>query len=140
MTPHYLHIFNSRDDYSSQNLVNFPTDSEKQPLFYGDSTMAGGVRGWYYGLWSGYYPWNPDFLGVGSTNENGESRPPFSITMTPNLGTDAKVQISESGREKKIAISPDAWIGNVSSYSDARPRRSVNKHGRIYFCSVHLQG
>ncbi len=118
VSPHYLHNFDSLSDYSSQNLVVFPTDADGNVLFPGDDTLAGGVHGWYYGLWSGYFEWDRAKIGKESTTEKGDSKPPYSVTMSPNKKSDGTVQITTCGRQNTLPVSPDAWVGNVSSYSD----------------------
>ena len=96
----------------------FPTDSNG-PLYRGDATMSGGVFGWYYGNWSGYYGWDKSLIGASSnTADSGNSKPPYSTTMSPNHSSDGTTPISTSGRDYPVPVPASAWIGNVTSYSD----------------------
>ena len=87
-------------------------------MFQGDGTLAGGVYGWYYGLWSGYYDWDTKLLDEPSTDKDGPSKPPYSVTMNPNTNEKGEQSIVTSGRAYPIVVSPQAWVGSVCSYSE----------------------
>ena len=139
-TPHYIHNFNSLVDYSGQNLVNSPLDGNGTPLFHSVETLVGGVYGWYYGLWSGYYPWTHDLIGEPSTQEDGETKPPYSVSMIPNRKDGEQTQISICGREYPVPVAADAWIGNVSSYSDVTMNPDLSTSITKYSFAAFIRG
>ncbi len=139
IAPHYLHAFDSLSDFSSENLAVFPSDANG-PLYQGDATMSGGVYGWYFGLWSGYYAWDKTLLGVASTTSSGESRPPYSAAMSPNLNPDGSTGITTSGRDYPLPVGSNAWIGSVSSYSDVSMNADLTTTTTQYTFAAFVDG
>ena len=140
VTPHYFHTFDSSTDFSSQDLVVFPADSNG-PLYHGDATMSGGAYGWYYGNWSGYYSWDKSLIGVSSnTADSSSSKPPYSATMSPNRSSDGTAPISTSGRDYPVPVPSSAWIGNVTSYSDVTMNADLSTTTTEYRFAAFISG
>jgi len=91
-----------------------------------EECLGGGSAGWYYGVWSGYYPWNSAKLGCpGAAPRNGGSgtgeisEPCYSSAMSPNRDSQGSAIISLSGADRKIEVPLDAMIGKVSFFDVA---------------------
>ena len=115
----YIHVFDSGADFSTENLVAVP---EEYRFADPQEVLGGGVCGWFYGSWTGYYPWNQGRLSVESAEpvpqEPGKAAPPpFFEAMRPNTETGSPVVVSLVGGGQE-ALS-NAWLGSVSAYSDA---------------------
>ena len=77
------------------------------------------MNGWYYGVWSGYYPWNKTNLNSDPVG-GGDSKPPYSISVSANLKSDGTLQSDTAPAA--------SWVGNVSSYSDVTIERGPFHH------------
>ncbi|MGA2639466.1 MAG: SpvB/TcaC N-terminal domain-containing protein, partial [Spirochaetia bacterium] len=117
LRPRYIHVFDSAVDYSEENLV-IASAAEAQSS--SGEVFKGGVYGWFYGIWAGYYPWDEEFL-LGKSEPQPQAGqvnpPPHFIAMQPNVDSNGKQSISEDGQAPVVAVQPDAWIGPVSSYT-----------------------
>ncbi|HTZ52065.1 MAG TPA: VCBS repeat-containing protein, partial [Spirochaetia bacterium] len=140
ITRRYFHDFDSLADFSSQDLVVFPTAPGGNRLFNGDATMAGGVFGWYYGLWSGYYCWDKSLLGKNSTDKDKPSRPPYSAVMGPNRDENGAPRITTSGREEIVTVPGSAWVGTVTSYSDVSMNADLSTTTSAYSFAAFVDG
>ena len=151
-------IFRQADsfsDYSDVNLVDYsaldnltlakfpdslPSSSEGDYLnnlsekSYSRESFAGGVHGWFYGAWTGYYGWDAEKLAEVPEYEEGSGEvpslevlqssdpvdPPWFLAMSPNYSEeDDSCKITEDGRVYKELVPENAWIGSNSSYSEA---------------------
>ena len=123
---YYLHIYDSAADYSAQNLSRIvdPTKSSMDPYLACNGEYEpfhGGVYGWYYGAWTGYYPWTIENIGkVPPKPASGEtSSPPYFEAMDPNRDPgDGSIAIVTDGKGAGLPVSADAWIGKVSESSE----------------------
>ncbi len=117
LKPRYIHVFDSAADYSGEDLV---IDSAAEAQSTSGEVFKGGVFGWFYGIWAGYYPWDEEFL-LGKPEpqpQAGQANPPpHFIAMQPNVDSNGTQSISEDGLEPTTSVQPDAWIGPVSSYA-----------------------
>jgi RHS repeat-associated protein len=117
LRPRYIHVFDSAVDYSDEDLVVAPT-AEAQSTS-GD-VFKGGVFGWFYGIWVGYYPWDEQYL-LGKTEPQPQpgqvNPPPHFIPMQPNVDAAGRQAIAEDGPAPTMTVQPDAWVGPVSSYT-----------------------
>jgi RHS repeat-associated protein len=122
LKPRYVHDFDSAGDYSSKNLAATPDASYMEAR---SAYFPGGVYGWYYGLWTGNYPWDSLKLGrlpaqdEAALDNGGVANPPYYTEAAANAQSDGSQMISECGRDKEVPVSPEAWVGDVASYSDA---------------------
>ncbi len=120
--PRYLHVFNTETDYSTQGLTRNVDLNVVDPykLCNGENEIFhGGVQGWYYGMWTGYYEWNASQLGKipPKPAENQTPAPPYFNAMDPNL-QNGSAAISTDGKGTGLPVPSDAWIGKVSSYQE----------------------
>jgi RHS repeat-associated protein len=126
--PIYLREYDSARDYSPVDLaarVNMVAKGWRPSAAQG---MCGGVEGWYYGLWSAYYDFDPAKIGsIPAVDDSRQSPPPYSQSLTENRGrgdgagrliTTSGRDITEGGFESPVDVSATALVGTVSSYSD----------------------
>jgi RHS repeat-associated protein len=125
LAPRYLRAYDSASDYSASDLTSYPgSDGDDAPNEARLACFQGGVRGWYYGLWTGNYPWSEADLGAEPANDpdkldEGEvANPPYTTGVRRNALADGLL-ISASGREDAIDVPAEAWVGGVSSYGEA---------------------
>ncbi len=124
----YVHVFDSGADYMAQNLVQ---TSIAYPQCANESTMLqGGVQGWYYGVWTGYYPWSAVNLDKQppAAEEGKGANPPYFIPPEPNqtAGSGSPPIIEKTGMGAGTVVEPDAWVGRVSEFRDG----SADSEGR----------
>ncbi|MFP4552054.1 MAG: hypothetical protein ACLFNT_14705, partial [Spirochaetales bacterium] len=142
--------FDSTADFSTQDLVSYPSESNTDYYYeqYLEGTtrisatataiprefeiFSGGVAGWYYGVWYGYWAWNEARLYEAGTDTADEGAklddkevkpPPYFKAMIKNPGaSDSSSQegIDQTGRDPApvYSVSTDTWIGEVSTYND----------------------
>ncbi len=133
-----IHLFDSGRDFSVEDLITYPVDIfneengtlESIGVPDGIDTISrdtevfrGGVYGWYYGTWSGYYNWNEDRLwelAAPAVPEGEPSLPNYFEPMRHNrLPEEPGTRIvTTSGRDLQYSVSPDAWIGGDSVYAE----------------------
>lgn len=81
----------------------------------------GGRKGWYYGLWSGYYDFDAGKIGAESDKKrDGETsrKPPYSRDIRKNSDADGNPYLTVSAREPSVALGTNALIGDVSVISE----------------------
>ncbi len=122
--PLYLHIFDGGIDFSAVDLTALPEGKlyeDTRPVV--PDPFSGGVYGWYYGNWSGYYDWGEALLtkdaSKGYDPQKTKGAPPPFFTAAEINTADGKPQIVSTGRDSFAhSVAGDAWIGPVSGYSD----------------------
>ncbi len=113
----YVHVFDSVRDFSSENLVQYPAEYQ-----YADSreVFGGGIFGWFYGSWTGIYPWDETLLSEQDPPPAGPGDidpPPYFELMRPNRRADGSAEIDREGDGELVPL--QAWIGSISAYSEA---------------------
>ena len=117
LEPRYIHVFDSGLDYSAEDLVIAPTAVAQSTS---GEVFSGGVFGWFYGIWVGYYPWDEQYLLETRETQPQPGQvtpPPHFISMNPNVDSSGRQSIAEDGQAPPLVVQPDAWIGPVSSYT-----------------------
>ena len=124
--------------------MNLVTDPEESRKFRSDEVFRGGVFGWFYGVWVGYYPWNEDDLSPMSTppvQGNGAvspglnvAPPPHFLPLPTNTEAGTAAIIAREGLEPGIDIRTDAWVGPVSSYS----KPAMDETGKSVTADYHF--
>lgn len=125
--PRYLHEYDSVADYSNADLTAYDPEAiggeGSQPR---TNPFQGGVYGWYYGLWTGNYPWDASKLGT-SADQSGKNfddeskdsdiaNPPYNSELKANAQPSGAALVAVSGRDSPVAVPANAWVGEVSSY------------------------
>ncbi len=81
----------------------------------------GGNKGWYYGLWSGYYDFDPGKIGAEadrSRDVQSGRKPPYSRDIRKNENADGAPCIVRSARDHAVVLGTNALIGDVSVVSE----------------------
>jgi RHS repeat-associated protein len=112
----YVHLFDSGLDFSAEDLMQHP---EEYRLGDDQEVFGGGVFGWFYGSWTGFYPWDEALLSAQEpppASLDGIDPPPYFELMRPNRGDEGTIEIEDGCGEP---VSEEAWIGSISAYSEA---------------------
>ncbi len=121
--PVFIHDFDSGADYSAVDLDRVPDGPlYEETLPVDPDPFSGGVYGWYYGFWSGYYDqWSEARLtaDASSGHDNGGRQaapPPYFVGAERNYDTGTgEPRITCMGPEAAgIPVESNAWIGQVS--------------------------
>jgi hypothetical protein len=140
--PRYIHVFDSAKDYSNTNLAASPVDYKEARIAY----FAGGVYGWYYGLWTGNYDWDSRRLGTtppqndAALNGGAVAAPPYYTEAAANAQANGQVLIAQSGRDTLIPVAAEAWVGDVSSYSAQTMSDDLSVNTRSYYFAARIAG
>lgn len=130
--------FDSDRDYSARDLVGTEADPELAAAV--TETFRGGVRGWYYGAWSGYYEFDEGLLSRTPPARDGEATPPpYFSAMEPNAGADGSLRVAEIGGSRE-PVPADAWTGPVSEYSETGLDSSLNAVGETWTYAALVRG
>ncbi len=122
LLPRYLRVYDSSRDYSATDLTA-SSDAAEAPIAARTAYFSGGVQGWYYGMWTGFYDWDSSLLGKAPEDAYGESggevdvATPYYTDAMPNGLSDGALRISKCGKETIVPVSRDAWVGDVTSYT-----------------------
>jgi RHS repeat-associated protein len=116
-TRRYVHLFDSARDFSAENLVRHPEDYRQVS---DQDVLGGGVFGWFYGSWTGFYPWDEALFSEQDPPPAASEEvdpPPYFELMRPNQGPDGTAEIDREGGG--MPVPAEAWIGSISAYSEA---------------------
>lgn len=132
----YIHRYNSREDYSSEDLVIYPEDIFTDENLEGTALLeesdetqvpeqfemfSGGVAGWYYGTWTGYYDFDRDLIhrSPPEAPEGDAAFPKYFSAMKANRKSDGTLEAERIGRDNMLDLDGDSLVGGVSSYTDS---------------------
>ncbi|QQO10753.1 toxin TcdB middle/N-terminal domain-containing protein [Breznakiella homolactica] len=154
----YVHIFETGKDFSAENISAPPEPEETKNAWLQGKVepenvvtmehFVGGVYGWYYGLWTGYYTWDVNNIGQAPTvdkNKVKEGRatdPIFFSIMTRNREEtgDAEKQLQTTGSgADEVAVPEDALVGPVASAvtSEMDDEMNITTRTRYYGAVVY---
>ncbi|HTX73784.1 MAG TPA: hypothetical protein VMC79_13220, partial [Rectinemataceae bacterium] len=146
----YFREYDSTLDYSNRDVWAEAGAEDSGYSPYMTQALVGGMEGWYYGLWSGYYAFSVAQLGaVPSTEGSGQGPPPYSMVLGPNRsqGETSAAVLTVSGRDPSqegfanaVPVPADALIGPVSSYSDAIMDDNLNTTTREFTFAAFIDG
>ena len=166
----------SFSDYSDYNLVDysaldnltlakFPSNlpssmeidyvnnlAEKK---YTRESFSGGVHGWFYGAWTGFYDWDAQKLAeipeygeedsevpdIETLRSSDPVDPPWFFALSPNYNPEKNAcQIVKDGRVYIELVPENAWIGKDSTYSEAEWDETGTMVFSKYTFTPYLQG
>ena len=137
----YIHQFNAGNDYRTENIITYPQDSDGRNIYNKETLLgstrlinsensipeafevfSGGIGGWYYGVWTGYYGIfnkskirsNPAVSGDGEV-----ALPKYFTSMEQNKDNENTPRVSIIGKVYPIVIGTDALVSDISSYVDS---------------------
>jgi RHS repeat-associated protein len=147
LRPRYLHDYDSSSDYSNVDLSAYDPKAlggeGSQPQ---TTCFQGGVYGWYYGLWTGNYAWDASKLGTapdesGKDFDDGDvANPPYSSEVKANAQSDGSKLIALSGRDTRVAVPSEAWVGGVSSYGASSISEDMKPTTTTYNFAAFMDG
>ena len=147
LEPRYIRTYDSERDFSDLDLTTYSSTAqgggrrEARAAYF-----QGGVEGWYYGLWTGNYPWDAAKLGKlpdqgGRDIEGGEvAAPPYSSKVKANALGDGSLLIAASGRDDRVEVPAEAWVGEVSSYGAATLADDLTATTTTYDFAAFMDG
>ncbi len=146
--PRYLHVFDSYEDFSTQNLARNidPENLSTDPYLgcNGDiENFHGGVMGWYYGVWTGYYAWDATKIGAEPPRpaEGETASPPYFIAMDPNRDPQSgEPAIAIDGKGSGTPVPAESWIGNISTYQEQTMDDAGRAAGVTYAYAAFMDG
>ncbi|WP_319563286.1 SpvB/TcaC N-terminal domain-containing protein [Marispirochaeta sp.] len=154
-------------DYSHENMVDYSflnginlgdieevpgvseddVDTSELENEYSQETFAGGTYGWFYGAWTGNYPWDENELFKPRADENSPDEytesstpPPPSFLPLNNNEKDGSRIIRTDGKEEVREVSPEAWIGVDNRYSDSEWREDGSVRYTEYTFAPYIEG
>lgn len=157
LTKRLIHHYNSEKDFSPDNLIVYPErvynkddtrgaslfeDTESGDTPEGFEVFSGGVNGWYYGSWCGYYPFNSSLIRE-HPPESGEeetSYPGYFTAMVRNMDDEGSVEVAEIGKGPEIFLSTRSLLGGVSSYTDSGFDDNGNPVNTSYWFASLIEG
>ena len=115
---------------------------------YPQENFAGGACGWFYGAWTGNYPWDEKELFKARADENSPNQytesstppPPSFLSLNKNEKEDGSRVIETDGKEEVREVSPDAWIGVDNRYSDSEWREDASVRYTEYSFAPYIDG
>ncbi len=155
----YIHSYSARVDFDPENLIEYPEDIYNDEDILGsklegetDGThvpggfemFTGGVGGWYYGFWSGYYEFDKELIHR-NPPQNGEdevSLPKYFQAMVQNKDEDGNPKVTVVGKDSGtlFSLDTDSMIGGVSSYTESSFDAGGNPSNTTYFFAPVIKG
>lgn len=153
----YIHNYSAQNDFQTENLIVYPDNIFNEENTIGtkmadeaDEThvptsfemFTGGVCGWYYGYWSGYYEFDKELIHRNPL-QNGEDEvalPKYFNAMVQNENEDGDPEVEEVGRDSVIALDTSSMIGGISSYTESSFDPGGNPTNTSYYFAPVING
>ncbi|RKX82830.1 MAG: hypothetical protein DRP58_09735, partial [Spirochaetes bacterium] len=155
----YIHNYSAQNDFQAENLILYPdnifnkentlgtkladeTDETHVPASF--EMFNGGVGGWYYGYWSGYYNFDKELIhrNPPANGEDEVSLPKYFQTMVQNIDEDEDPQVVKIGKDSEtlITLDTESMIGGLSSYTESSFDAGGNPSNTTYYFAPVING